>query len=91
MELEHPNPMHAATPAVLIAAAAWLAVYVAARVALQYLRAESFEAVALSITPLFAFFAFVWVVQRAVRQPTSCSGSSSCTRSRSRSPPPSAC
>ncbi|MBC8024179.1 MAG: hypothetical protein H7Y14_13725 [Burkholderiales bacterium] len=52
----------------LLAAAAWLAVYFAARAALQYLRAESFEAVAMAITPLFAFFAFVWVVQRAVRR-----------------------
>jgi len=73
MEPEHRNAMtlrgiHGASPAVLLAAAAWLAVYFAARVALQYLRAESFEAVAMSITPIFAFFVFVWVVQRALRR-----------------------
>ena len=60
--------VHGAAPAVLLAAAAWIAAYVAARLGLQYLRAESFEAVAVSLTPLFAFFAFVWVVQRAVRR-----------------------
>ncbi|MGZ5038221.1 MAG: hypothetical protein ACXWG1_18305 [Usitatibacter sp.] len=54
--------------AVLLAAAAWLAVYVAARLALRHLPGESFEAVAMSITPVLAFFAFVWVVQRAVRR-----------------------
>ena len=53
---------------VLLAGTAWLVVYVAARLALQYMRAESFEAVAMSLTPLFAFFAFVWVVQGAVRR-----------------------
>ena len=79
MEPEHTSDMslqralgrdriHGASPAVLLAAAAWLAVYVAARLALQYLRAESFEAVAMSLTPLLAFFAFVWIVQRAVRR-----------------------
>lgn len=62
------NRIHGAFPAVLLAAAGWLAVYFAARVALQYLRAGSFESVAMAITPLFAFFAFVWVVQRAVRR-----------------------
>jgi hypothetical protein len=66
MELGH--RIHGSSPAVFLAAAAWVAVYFAARVALQYLRAESFEAVALAILPLFAFFAFVWVVQRAVRR-----------------------
>src|SRR5436190_23388108 len=70
MELENKGAMtvHGASPAVLLAAAAWLAVYVAARLALRYLRPESFEAVAMAIAPLFAFFAFVWVVQRAVRR-----------------------
>ena len=73
MELENRiatshDRMRGTSPAVLLAAAAWLAVYVAARLALPYLRAESFEAVAMSITPLFAFFVFVWVVQRAVRR-----------------------
>jgi drug/metabolite transporter (DMT)-like permease len=57
-----------AMPAVLLAGAAWLAVYVAARLALPHLRAGSLEAVAMSLTPLFAFFAFVWVVERALRR-----------------------
>jgi hypothetical protein len=57
-----------ASPSVLLAAVAWLAVYFAARAALRYLRAESFEAVATAIAPVLAFFAFIWVVQRAVRR-----------------------
>ena len=73
MEPENRNAMsqdgsRGASPAVFLAAAAWLAVYFAARVALQYLRAGSFEAELMSVTPVVAFFAFVWVVQRAVRQ-----------------------
>jgi hypothetical protein len=70
MELENRNAMtlHGASPAVFLAAAAWLAVYIAARVALQYLRAGSVEAILMSIAPTWAFFAFVWVVQRAVRR-----------------------
>jgi hypothetical protein len=57
-----------ASPAVLLTAAAWLAVYFAARAALQYLRPGSVEAVFVSVAPVFAFFAFAWVVQRAVRR-----------------------
>jgi drug/metabolite transporter (DMT)-like permease len=70
MELERANAdrTHGASPAVLLAGAAWLAVYFTARAALQYLRPESFEAMAMAIAPLFAFYAFVWVVQRAVRR-----------------------
>jgi hypothetical protein len=68
MELTSQDRMRGASPAVLLAAAAWLAVYFAARAALQYLRAASFEAILISIAPVFAFFAFAWVVQRAVRR-----------------------
>jgi len=70
MELEHGNAdrIHGASPPVLLAGAVWLVVYFAARAALQYLRAESFAAMATAIAPLLAFFAFVWVVQRAVRR-----------------------
>jgi hypothetical protein len=54
---------------VLFAAAAWLGVYFAARIGLQYLRAGSVEAIVIAaVVPTFAFFAFVWVVQRAVRR-----------------------
>jgi hypothetical protein len=54
---------------VLLAAAAWLGVYFAARVGLQYVRAGSVEAIFVAaVAPTFAFFAFVWVVQRAVRR-----------------------
>jgi len=59
---------HGAMPAVLVAAAVWLAVYLAARIGLQYLRAGSVEAIFASIAPVWAFFAFIWVVQRAVRR-----------------------
>jgi hypothetical protein len=59
---------HGASPTVLLAAAAWLAVYFAARAALQYLAPGSVEAVFVSIAPVLAFFAFAWVVQRAVRR-----------------------
>ena len=57
-----------ASPAVLLAAAAWLVVYFAARAGLQYLRPDSVEAIFTSIAPVVAFFAFVWVVQRALRR-----------------------
>ena len=57
-----------ASPAVLLAAAAWLVVYFAARAGLQYLRPDSVEAIFLSVAPVVAFFAFVWVVQRALRR-----------------------
>jgi len=71
MEAQQPmsrERIQGGAPAVLLAAAAWLAVYVAARFALQYLRAGSVEAIFMSIAPVCAFFAFVWVVQRAVRR-----------------------
>ena len=68
MELMNRDRMRGAPPAVLLAAAAWLAVYFAARIALQYLRAGSLEAELMSFTPVFAFFAFVWFVQRALRR-----------------------
>jgi hypothetical protein len=68
MELTTQDRMRGASPAVFLAAAAWLAVYFAARLALQYLRAGSLEAELTSFTPIFAFFAFAWVVQRAVRR-----------------------
>ena len=61
-------PIKRGTPAVLLAAAAWLVVYFVARAALQYLRPSSVEAIFMSIAPVWAFFAFVWVVQRAVRR-----------------------
>ena len=61
-------PIKRGTPAVLLAAAAWLTVYFAARGALQFLRPSSVEAIFMSIAPVIAFFAFVWVVQRAVRR-----------------------
>jgi hypothetical protein len=68
MELMSRQRMRDALPGVLLAAAFWLAVYFAARAALQYLRAGSVEAVLTSIAPIFAFYAFAWVVQRAVRR-----------------------
>jgi drug/metabolite transporter (DMT)-like permease len=68
MELMGRQRMRGALPGVALAAAFWLAVYVAARAALQYLRAGSVEAVLTSIAPIFAFYAFAWVVQRAVRR-----------------------
>jgi hypothetical protein len=66
MELEHKSAMSLRHPGVVFAAAAWVAVYGGARLALRYLEPESFLAVAISLTPLLAFFAFVWIVQRAV-------------------------
>jgi drug/metabolite transporter (DMT)-like permease len=68
MELMGRQRMRGALPGVALAAAFWLAVYFAARAALQYLRAGSVEAVLTSIAPIFAFYAFAWVVQRAVRR-----------------------
>jgi hypothetical protein len=68
MEATSQHPIPRASPPVLLAAAAWLAVYFAARIALQYLRPESVEAILTSIAPVCAFFAFVWVIQRAVRR-----------------------
>ena len=68
MEAMSQDRMRGASPAVFLAAAAWVAVYFSARVALQYLRPESFEAVSMAIAPVLAFFGFVWVVQRAVRR-----------------------
>ena len=68
MEAMSQDRMRGASPAVFLAAAAWVAVYFSARVALQYLRPESFGAVSMAIAPVLAFFGFVWVVQRAVRR-----------------------
>ncbi len=69
MELARQRRMRGASSAVLLAAAAWLGVYFAARVGLQHLRAGSLEAIFVAaLAPTFAFFAFVWVVQRAVRR-----------------------
>src|SRR5258706_10146260 len=68
MELVNQDRMRGASSAVLLAAAAWLGVYLAARIGLESMRAGSLEAKLISFTPVFAFFAFVWVVQRAVRR-----------------------
>ncbi len=69
MELTSQGRMRGASSAVAVAAAAWLGVYFAARVGLQYLRAGSVEAIVVAaVAPTLAFFAFVWVVQRAVRR-----------------------
>jgi drug/metabolite transporter (DMT)-like permease len=67
MEQMSQGRFRGASPVVL-AALVWLAVYFAARVGLEYLRAGSVEAELMSYTPVVAFFAFVWVVQRAVRR-----------------------
>ena len=69
MELASQGRMRGASSSVFIAAAAWLGVYLAARVGLQYMPAGSVEAVVVAaVAPTLAFFGFVWVVQRAVRQ-----------------------
>ena len=69
MELASADRMRGASSAVFIAAAAWLGVYFAARVGLQYVRAGSVEAIFVAaVAPTFAFFGFVWVVQGAVRR-----------------------
>ena len=69
MELASQGRMRGASSAVVVAAVAWLGVYFAARVGLQYVRAGSVEAIFVAaVAPTFAFFAFVWVVQRAVRR-----------------------
>jgi hypothetical protein len=60
-------PLHHASRAVLLAAAGWLAVYLAARLVLENMRDESVFGVWIAIAPVFAFFAFVGVVQRALR------------------------
>ena len=52
---------------VLLAGATWLIVYVAARLALEQAPLDTPARFALSLAPLFAFFWFVWVVQRAVK------------------------
>ena len=69
MELENQGRMRGASSGVVLAAAAWIGVYFAVRFALGYLRAGSVEAIVLAaVAPTLAFFAFVWVVQRAVRR-----------------------
>jgi drug/metabolite transporter (DMT)-like permease len=68
MELVSQDRMRGASSTVLLAGAAWLGVYLAARIGLEYMRAGSLEAKLISFTPVFAFFAFAWVVQRAVRR-----------------------
>lgn len=68
MELVSQGRMRGASSAVVVAAAAWLVVYFAARVGLQYVRAGSVESILVAVAPTFAFFAFVWTVQRAVRR-----------------------
>src|SRR4051794_25297766 len=69
MELVSQGRMRGASSAVVVAAVAWLGVYFAARVGLQHVRAGSVEAVFVAaVAPTLAFFAFVWVVQRAVRR-----------------------
>ena len=68
MELASQHRTRGGSSAVLVAAIAWLAVYFAARMALQYFAAASVEAVMVAIAPVVAFFAFAWVVQRAVRR-----------------------
>lgn len=52
---------------VLLAGATWLIVYVAARLVLEQVRLDLPARFAVSFAPLFAFFWFVWVVQRAVK------------------------
>jgi hypothetical protein len=69
MEMVNRDRMGGSSSAVLVAAAAWLGVYFAARLGLQHMRAGSVEAIVIAaVVPTFAFFAFVWVVQRAVRR-----------------------
>jgi hypothetical protein len=69
MELASQGRIPGATSSVVMAAAAWLGVYAAARIGLQYMRAGSVEAIVLAaVAPTFAFFGFIWVVQRAVRR-----------------------
>ena len=69
MEMVSQDRMRGSSSAVLVAAAAWLGVYFAARLGLQHVRAGSVEAVLIAaVIPTLAFFAFVWVVQRAVRR-----------------------
>lgn len=69
MELVSQGRMRGASSAVVVAAIAWLGVYFAARAGLQYVRAGSVEAIFVAaVAPTVAFFAFVWVVQRAVRR-----------------------
>lgn len=52
---------------VLVAGATWLLVYLAARFALQEMRPAHPWDLAAAFAPLFAFFWFVSVVQRAVK------------------------
>ena len=69
MELASTGRMRGASSAVVVAAAAWLGVYFGARIGIQHMRAGSVEAIVLAaLAPTLSFFAFVWAVQRAVRQ-----------------------
>jgi hypothetical protein len=52
---------------VLVAGAAWFLAYVVARYALEEMRMADLWRLAAAFVPLFAFFWFVWVVQRAVK------------------------
>ncbi|MEP7070053.1 MAG: hypothetical protein ABI789_12465 [Usitatibacter sp.] len=68
MTSDSPMAMKARTPGrVLLAGAAWVAVYMAARGVLERTNMDEPARFAVSLMPLFAFFAFVWVVERAVR------------------------
>ena len=51
----------------LAAAAIWFVAYLAARYAMQETRMGELARLAAAFVPLFAFFWFVWVAQRAVK------------------------
>jgi len=69
MELTRHFRIRAGFPAVMAAAAGWMAAYVATRLGLRHLPSGSSEAVAIAaLVPTLAFFVFVGTVQRAVRR-----------------------
>ena len=68
MTSDSPMAMKARAPGrVVLAGAAWVAIYIAARGVLERVSLDEPARFAVSFMPLFAFFAFVGVVERAVK------------------------
>lgn len=68
MELKQPIPATSESPPrVVIAGVVWFATYLAVRYAFEVLQPVPHWDMLLSNVPILAFFWFVWVVQRALR------------------------
>ena len=68
MELKQPIPATSESPRrVVIAGVVWFATYLAVRYAFEVLQPVPHWDMLLSNVPILAFFWFVWVVQRALR------------------------